>query len=92
MWNFVTQVAKNNHLSEADLADFAISRDTTYNIVIEGGLAFVSNCHVDQLVKDFKRMQREEGNVTESVALPTDVSLRRTINPAFNKFLNKLGV
>ena len=92
MWNFVTQVAKNNHLPEADLVDFAISRDSTYNIVVEDGLALVSIQHAEQLINDFRRIQREEGEVTESVALPTDVSLRRTINPSFNKFMNKLGV
>ena len=92
MWNFVTQVAKNNGLPEADLVDFAISHDTTYNVVIEDGLSLVNNWHVDQLVKDFKQIQREEGNVTESIVLPTDVSLRRTINPVFNRFMENLGV
>jgi len=92
MWNFVTQVAKNNRLLEVDLVDFAISRNSTYNIVVEDGLALVSTQHVNKLISDFKRMQREEAEVVESVALPTDVSLRRTINPGFNKFMNKLGV
>jgi len=91
MWNFVTQVAKNNNISEADLVDYAISRDSTYDVVIEAGLALVNDDNVVKLVADFNRFQLEEGEVTESIALPTDVSLRRTINPVFNRFMSKLG-
>ena len=94
MWNFVTQVAKNSKLSEADLVDFAVSRDSTYSIIFEDGLALISNMHVVRLVKDFKQFQEDIGevNVVKAVELPTDISLRRAINPAFNRFLDRLGV
>lgn len=66
MWNTVTSVANFNNLPEAELVDFAISRDSTYDIVIDLGNAIVSNFFVDRLVTDFKR------EAAEAAVLSTD--------------------
>jgi hypothetical protein len=59
MWNPVSLVAKHNNIPEADLVDFAISRDTKYTIVVERGVAIVSIWHVEDLLEDFKEFQAE---------------------------------
>ena len=60
MWNKVALVAKTHRIQEADLVDFALSRDSKYSIVVEDGDAMVSNWHVDALLKDFKAFQAQD--------------------------------
>lgn len=60
MWNKVALVAKHHSIPEADLVDFALSRDSKYSIAVEHGDAIVSNWHVDDLLKDFKAFQSED--------------------------------
>lgn len=60
MWNTVALVAKTHQIPEADLVDFALSRDAKYSIVVEHGDAKVSNWHVEALLKDFEAFQAED--------------------------------
>ena len=60
MWNSVALVAKTNNIPEADLVDFAISRDAKYGIVVENGDAKVSNWSVEELLKDFEAFRAED--------------------------------
>jgi len=60
MWNKVAVVAKHNNIPEADLVDFALSRDTTYAIIVEDGDAIVSNFRVEALLKDFEAFRAED--------------------------------
>jgi hypothetical protein len=59
MWNLVSHVARHNNIPEADLVDYAISRDAKYRVIIEHGEAMISNFHVERLIADFEREQAE---------------------------------
>lgn len=57
----VAKVARIFKLSEADLVDFAISRDAKYGIVIEHGDAIIKDVdNARELLKDFKAFQAED--------------------------------
>jgi hypothetical protein len=72
MRNPVAKVARFHNLSEADLVDFALSRDSKYGIVVEYGEATVSNFHVDRLLNDFQRQQAEDAAImNHTLATPS---------------------
>jgi len=56
----VAEVARAQGLQEADLVDFAISRDVKHKIFVERGEVKVTDWNVDTLVADFKREQVED--------------------------------
>jgi hypothetical protein len=60
----VAEVARHIKVPEADLVDFAISRDIKYKIFIEHGEAKVISRYVNELVADFKREQAEDREVS----------------------------
>jgi len=63
MLHDVATVARTNGIPEADLVDFAISRDLKYSIIMKQGIARISTWHVDALIADFEREREEDAAI-----------------------------
>jgi hypothetical protein len=93
MWNPVERVAKHQGLDQADLVDFALSRDNKYGIIIEGGVAKVSNLSVENLLADFKHEQDERDDAIvaygESMPHVAGVDIGCEFDPVFTSTATK---
>jgi hypothetical protein len=60
MWSTVAMIANHNGFPEADLVEFAISRNVKYGIMVIDGDAKIDNCLVSSLLNDFEAFLAEE--------------------------------
>lgn len=80
MWHTVSAIADLNKLPEADLVDFAISRDDKYSIYIDNGTAMVNTFNIYYLLNDFKHFAQEQVEVIEDDVADTE-QLAETVKP-----------